>query len=262
MRWAAWTIARRELKSLFVSPIAYVILGIFALISGIHFLASLETFDKILKNAKMQAQFSQNTEIFSQINLNEMLVAQVVSFTFFLFLFTLPGITMGSLSEEKKQGTYELLFTSPISSWDIILGKLMACFGFFFLIVASQIVFLTVIFKFGNPEIGPVVASYTGLALCALVMVAVGIFTSSLTSNQIIAYFTAVFILLILLMIGWAAKIVPGNLATFFEAASIQTHFEGFTKGIVSVSSLVYFFTVSLLFLAGTQISIDSLTRR
>jgi ABC-2 type transport system permease protein len=262
MIWPAWTIAKRELKSLFVSPIAYVILGIFSLISAFHFLMSLETFDKILKQAKLQVQFSQNTEILNQINLNEMLIAQVVSFTFFLFLFTLPGITMGGLAEERKQGTYELLFTSPISTWDIILGKLMAAFAFFFVIVATQIVFLVVVFKFGNPEMGPVLSAYLGLALCALVILAVGLFTSSLTTNQIIAYFSAIFILLGLLMVGWASKVVPGNLATFFEGASIQTHFEGFNRGVISVSSIVYFITTAIFFTAATNVSLDSLTRK
>jgi len=262
MTWPAWTIAKRELKSLFVSPIAYVILGIFSLISAFHFLMSLETFDKILKQAKMQVQFSQNPEILNQINLNEMLIAQVVSFTFFLFLFTLPGLTMGSLAEERKQSTYELLFTSPISIWDIVLGKLMATFIFFFVIVATQGVFLTVVFKFGNPEIMPIVSAYLGLSLCALVILSVGIFTSSLTQNQIIAYFAAIFLLLGLMMVGWAAKVVPGNLATFFEAASIQTNMEGFTKGIISVSSLVYFLTTAAFFLAATNVSLESLTRK
>lgn len=262
MRWPAWTIAKRELKSLFLSPLAYVVLGIFALISGLHFLMSLETFDRILKQAKLQVQFTQNNEILNQINLNEMLIAQVVSFTFFLFLFTLPGITMGSVAEERKQGTYELLFTSPISTWDIVLGKIMACFLFFFAIIATQIVFLTVVFKFGNPEAGPIFSAYLGLALTALVIVSVGVFASSLTQNQFIAYLMAVFVLLVLLMIGWASKIAPGNLSTFFESASIQNHFEQMNKGVISMSSLVYFVTVSILFIAGTQLSLDSVTRK
>ncbi len=258
----AWTIAKRELKSLFVSPTAYVVLGVFSLISGIHFLMSLETFDRILKQAKLQVQFQQNPDILAQINLNEMLVAQVVSFTFFLFLFTMPGITMGSVAEERKQGTFELLFTSPISTWQIVLGKLLACFIFFFAIVACQLIFLTVVFAFGNPEVGPVISAYLGLGLTALFIVSVGIFTSSLTQNQFIAYLSAVFILLGFLMIGWASKVVPGNLSTFFEAASIQTHFEQFNKGIITVSAVVYYLTASIFFLAASQLSLDSLTRK
>lgn len=260
--WPAWTIAKRELKSYFVSPIAYVILGIFALISSLHFLMSLETFDQILKQAEMQVQFMQNPEILERINLNEMLITQVVAFAFFIFLFAFPALTMRSIAEERSQGTYELLFTSPLTTWDISLGKLIASFVFFLTMLLTHAILIGIVFYFGNPEIKPVLSAYLGMALYGLVMLSVGIFASSLTKNQIIAFFLALLFGLVLLMIGWAAKVTSGNMATFLESASVQTHFETFNKGIISVSGIVYFVTAAVFFMTATRVSLESLTRK
>jgi ABC-2 type transport system permease protein len=259
---AAVSIAKRELKSYFVSPVAYVILGIFALVSSIHFLMSLETFDQILNQAQMQAQFMQNASLLERINLNEMLISQVVAFAFFLLLFASPALTMRSIAEERNQGTYELLFTSPISLWDIALGKWLAAIGFYMLLLLTHGLLVGVVFAFGNPEVAPVFSGYLGLLLYGSLMLSLGIFASSLTTNQIVAFFIALFLGLTLLMIGWAARMMPGNLATFFEAASVQTHFENFNKGLITVSSLVYFVTATVFFLAASQVSLQSLTRK
>ena len=257
----AWTIAGRELKSLFVSPIAYVVLGIFALLSGVQFLLSLERFDQALQQAKIQAQLMRNPEALSFLNLNGMLISNVVAFGFFLLLFTIPGIAMRLLSEEKNQGTYELLFTSPISTWDIVLGKFLAGLGFFSLMLLTHGLFLLVMFGFGNPEPGPVISGYLGLLLGGAAFISIGLFASSLTKSQIVAFFIALFISLGFLMVGWMASNVSGNLAEFLQQASITGHFENFNKGVVSVSSIVYFVTLCLFFLITTRVSLESLTR-
>lgn len=261
MRWAAWTIAKREIKSLFVSPIAYVVLGIFALLSGIQFILSLERFDQALQQAKIQAQLMRNPEALAFINLNGMLISNVIAFGFFLLLFMIPSITMRLLCEEKNQGTYELLFTSPVSTWDIVLGKFIAAVSFFLLMLGTHALFLFAMFKYGNPEPGPIAAGYLGLFLTGAASISVGIFASALTKNQIVAYFISLFVAFILLMIGWGASSTSGNLSVFLEGASISTHFENMNKGVISVSSLVYFITLCVFFLTGSRISLESITR-
>ncbi len=258
-----WTIAKREIKSFFVSPIAYVILSIFALVTGVQFLRSMELFDQALQQAKIQAQLMRNPEALSYINLNGMLITNVISFSFFLlFLFMTPAITMRLLAEERSQGTYELLLTSPISTWDIILGKFIAAFVLFMGLIVTQGLFLGVMFGYGNPEIGPVVSGYLGLILSGAAAISIGLFASSLTKNQIIAFFVALFICLSFLMVGWIAGSVSGNLSTFLNAVSVTTHFEEFNKGVMAVSSLVFFISVCVFFLSVAKISVQSLARK
>jgi len=259
---AIWTITKREFKDLITSPIAYVALGILTLIGGVHFLLTLENFDMILKRAEMQAQFAQDQDMFSKINLNEMLIGQVVSFAFFLFLFLIPVITAGSIADEKKQGTYELLFTSPIRIADIIIGKLLASYGFFLVIMATHGMFLMVMFLYGNPEIGPVVSAYLGLALFGILILSLGIFASSLTTNYVVAYLISVALGLSLMIVGWASRVASGNLSKFLEQAAIDTHFQSFNKGMITLSGIVYFLTAAIFFLVGTNVSLQSVTRK
>lgn len=256
-----WVIAKRELKAWFVSPIAYVILGIFALLSGIYYSFSMQRFDAILQNAEMQARLMQNPEVLNYININSLLINNVTSFTFMLLLFASPFFTMRLFSEERINSTYELLMTSPISIWDIVLGKYVAAAIFYLIALSTHILFLLAMFGFGNPEIGPVFSSYLGLFLAGLAFGAIGCFTSSLTKHQIIAVFLAFAINLVFLMISWGAENAFGNLATFLNNASISTHFENFNQGIIFVSSSVYFLSIIVLFLSATQISVKSLAR-
>lgn len=261
MSLAFWTIAKRELKSLFVSPVAYVVLGIFAFLTGYFFIFSLGQFDLNLKNAQLQAQLMKNPDILNYININSFLINRVTSFTFMLLLFAAPFLTMRMLTEERANSTYELLLTSPISIWDIVFGKFVAGALFLVSLIGTHILFLAVMFGFGNPEIGPVISSYLGLYLAALAFVAIGLFASSLTKHQIISFIVALAVNLSLLMVSWAAQSASGNLSTVLQKAAITTHFEHFNQGIIYVSSVVYFLTIVVLFLAATQISIRSLAR-
>jgi ABC-2 type transport system permease protein len=258
---SAWTIAKREIKSLFVSPIAYVVLGIFALLSGVQFLLSLQRFDQLLQQATVQAQLMKNPEALAHISLNGMLISNVVAFAFFLLLFTIPAMTMRLLSEERSLGTYELLMTSPVSTWEIVLGKFIAGIVFFSLMLATHALFLIVMFGYGNPEPLPVASEYLGLFMAGVSFTAIGLFASSLTRNQIVSLFVALFIGLAFLMIGWAAQTLSGNISKFLEAASITFQFENFNKGLITVSGIVYFITLWVFFLGLTKVSIQSLTR-
>lgn len=259
--WAACTIAKREIKSLFVSPVVYVVLGIFALLSGGQFILSLQRFDQLLQQANVQAQLMRNPEALAQISINGMLISNIVAFAFFLLLFTIPAITMRLLSEERTLGTYELLMTSPVTNWDIVLGKFIAAVTFFALMLGTHSLFLIVMFGYGNPEPLPVLSGYLGLFMGGVAFLSMGLFASALTRNQIIALFVGLFIGLVFLMIGWAAQTVSGNFAKFLEAASITFQFENFNKGLITVSGVTYFVTVCIFFLTASRVALQGAQR-
>jgi ABC-2 type transport system permease protein len=259
--WAAWTIAKREVKSLFVSPVFYVVVGLFAFISGFQFILSLNRFDALLQTASIQAQLTKNPEALAHMSLNGMLISNVLAFAFFLMLIAIPAITMRLLSEERTVGTAELLFTSPVTAWDIALGKYIAAVVFYFFVVLTHSLFLYVMFAYGNPEPLPVMSGYLGLLLGGAALLAMGLFASSLTRNQIIAFIVSFFIGMAFFMVGWAAQNASGHLAIFLEAASINAQFDNFNKGLITVSGLVYFATVTVFFLTATRVSLQSFTR-
>lgn len=261
MNWTAWTIAKRELKSLFVSPVAYVVLGLFSLGTGWYFSLAMERFDSYLREISFKAQQLQSPEALEGVNLNSMLINNVTSFTFMLLLFGVPFFTMRLLSEEKINRTYELLLTSPVSILNIVLGKFLAGGIFLFVLLATQATFLISMFAYGNPEVGPVISSYLGVYLSGLAFIAIGVFASSITKYQIIAVLLSWAVNLGLLLISFAADVTYGNLGLFIRSVSISPHFESFNKGIIQVSSLVYFVSLVILFIAATQISVKSIAR-
>ncbi len=258
---ASWTIAKRELKSLFVSPVAYVGMGLFALLSGFQFVRLVEHFDALLQQAQVQASLQQNQDAFSFINLNGFVIVNLTSFSFFILLFVIPAITMRLLSEEKARGTYELLLTSPVSSWDIALGKFMAATLFFLILLSTHILPLGVMFLYGNPEPLPVLSSYLGLFLGGLVFIAGGLFASSITRSQFIAVIFSLGINLVFLFVGDAARSQSGNLQKALEASSLFFHFDNFNKGLITVSGLVFLATVVIFFLTATKVAIQAQTR-
>lgn len=256
-----WTIAKREIKSLFVTPPGYIFVALFALFSGFWFIRTLISFDMALQQAKVQAQLYQNPEMLSSLTINGKLIMGIIDFAFFLFIFVVPAITMRSLCEERNQGTYELLMTSPVNSWEIILGKFLAGFLFLLGIIATHSLYLLVMFVFGNPEPGPVLSGYLGLVLGGSALLAVGIFISSLTKSYLLSYFGAMIVNLILMTFGWIAPMVPGNLSDFFKYISTGFNFGNFNMGLITVSSTVYFVTVAIFFLSAAKISVQSITR-
>jgi len=256
-----WIIIKRELKSLFVSPVAYVVLGLFALGTGYYFSFSMQRFDMLLRNAQLQARMMQNPQMLNYVNLNSFLINNVTSFTFMLLLFSVPFFSMRLFTEERVNSTYELLLTSPISISQIVLGKFFAAVIFLLVALSTNAVFLAVMFSFGNPEIGPVFSSYLGLFLAGVTFMSIGLFASSITKHQIIAVIVALAINLSLLMVSWGAENAYGNLSSFLNKAAITTHFQNFNQGVIYVSGVVYFLSLIILFVTATQISVKSLAR-
>lgn len=244
------TIMGRELKSYFVSPIAYSVLTVFTTITGIYFYVVISNFYTRFKQFEVYSQIYRNPELMAKVNLNELVVAPLFQFLIIVLIFIIPAITMRTVSEERKTGTDQLLFTAPITTWDIILGKFLGSFVFLAIMLATLGIFLGVVFYYGDPEIGPVLTGLLGLLCIGTVLTTIGLFASSLTQNQINAYFVSFAIGLLLLITGWAGQLVTSNLGKALTYLSINEHFKDLVRGIVNTQDLVYFASFVLFFLA------------
>src|SRR5437660_243183 len=173
-----WIICRKELRSYFVSPIAYLLLTMFAVIFGFFFWNSLGYF--VIRT--MEAQMSGQT---FPVNLNEYIIRPLLSNISVVGLFFIPMITMRLFAEEKRTGTIELLVTSPIRDMEVILGKWLAALLLYACMLLFSAANMAFLFRYGNPDWRPLAVGYLGLLLQAGALLAVGTFISTLTRNQI-----------------------------------------------------------------------------
>lgn len=252
------TIAGREIRSYFVSPIAYVVLTGFLLLGGWFFFNLLARFNFLLTIYSAQ----QNPHVLERLNLNEFVIAPLLHNLSVVLVILVPVITMRSLAEEKKSGTYELLLTSPLRVGEIVIGKFLAALAIVALMIALTAVYPLILVVYGNPEIGVILAGYLGLLLLATSFVAVGIMTSSFTENQIIAAVTCLVSLLLLYIIAWPAETAGETVGALLRYLSLTEHFAQMVKGVVDSKDLVYFATVIGLALFLTQRSVESIRWR
>lgn len=252
------TIAGRELKSYFVSPIAYVVLTGFLLLGGWFFFNLLARFNMLLTIYSAQ----QNPQVLQRLNLNEFVIAPLLHNLSVVLVILVPVITMRTLAEEKKAGTYELLLTSPLRVSEIVLGKFLGSFVFVAIMVALTGVYPLILFAYGNPETGVVLGGYLGLLLLATSFVAVGLLTSSFTENQIIAAVSCLVSLLLLYIISWPADNAGEIVGALLRYVSLTEHFAQMVKGVIDSKDLVYFATVIVLALFLTQRSVESIRWR
>ncbi|MFH1214011.1 MAG: ABC transporter permease [Candidatus Neomarinimicrobiota bacterium] len=244
-------IFKRDLKGYFSSPIAYVVIGLFLIVTGIFFYLLLSSFLQYSYAVMMQRQGS-------PVNVNLMMIRPFLLNMSVIVLFVIPMITMRSFSEEKKSGTMELLLTSPITNWQIILGKYLATFFLYFVMVGVTFLFMIFLFIWGKPNLWPILTGYLGILLMGMVLVAVGNFISSLTENQIVAAVGTFGATMLLWVIGFAGDLSGKVLGEFFKYLSIVNHFEDFSKGVFDTSHLVYYFSLTFLMLFFTYQSIES----
>jgi len=252
------TIAGRELKSYFVSPIAYVVLTGFLLLGGWFFFNLLARFNLLLTIYSAQ----QNPQVLQRLNLNEFVIAPLLHNLSVVLVILVPVITMRTLAEEKKAGTYELLLTSPLRISEIVIGKFLGSFVFVAIMVALTGVYPLILFAYGNPETGVVLGGYLGLFLLATSFVAVGVLTSSFTENQIIAAVSCLVSLLLLYIIAWPADNAGETIGALLRYVSLTEHFAQMVKGVIDSKDLVYFATVIVLALFLTHRSVESVRWR
>ncbi|MFH1017802.1 MAG: ABC transporter permease subunit [Pseudomonadota bacterium] len=257
-----WAIVQKELKHYFVSPIAYVVMMIFLTLSGYFFYAGIVRFSEQYKYFKNMMRFYQNPEMLSRFNLNEMVIAPALFNMIFVFLFVLPLIMMRTLAEEKRQRTDELLMTSPITVNELIAGKFIGSMLFVLVLIAPTLVYQGLLFKFASPEWGPVLTGYLGVVLFAAAGVAVGLFASSLTENQIIAAVVCFVILLAMFIINFVGEREGNILFKIVQYLSVADHIRNLLRGIIDTRDVVYFGSIVLLFLFLTKCSLESIRWR
>jgi ABC-2 type transport system permease protein len=246
-------IAWRDIRSLFVSPIAYVVLTGFLLLGGWFFFNLLGQF-----NRHVAAYSSMSGYDTTWLNLNDAVVAPLWQNLSVVLLIVVPILTMRSFAEERAAGTYELLFTAPLRIAEIVVGKFVAGACFVTLMCFVTLFFPSILLSYGNPEIGLIASGFLGLYLTALVYVAIGNFTSALTANQIIAAVSALVVCLSLFVINWPAESAPEPWKSILLYLSITEHFTALLRGILDTKSLVYFASLIALFLFLTLRSVES----
>ncbi|HQE95401.1 MAG TPA: ABC transporter permease subunit [Candidatus Marinimicrobia bacterium] len=244
-------IYKRDLKGYFFSPIAYVVIGLFLLVNGIFFYVLLSSFLEYSYAVMIQRQGY-------PINVNLLMIRPFFQNMSVIVLFVIPMITMRSFSEEKKSGTMELLLTSPLTNWQLILGKFLASFTLYFVMVMVTFLFMVFLFIWGNPSLVPILISYLGILLMGLVLVALGNFISSLTENQIVAAVGTFGATMFLWVIGFAGNFAGKVFGEIFKYLSIVNHFDDFSKGVFDTNHLVYYLSLTFLMLFFTYQSIES----
>ena len=253
-----FTIAGREVRSYFSSPVAYVLLAAFLALAGYFFFALLSAFNQSLAIYSMM----RNPQMLERFNLNEMVVRPLLQNMAVLLIFIVPALTMRMFPEEKRAGTYELLLTSPVRVGEIVLGKFLGGLVLVVLMVLLSGFFGLLLVGYGNPEVPMMLAGYAGLLLMAISFLAIGTLVSSFTDNVVIAYTGALFALLLLYTIGWLGETVQGPLGALVKYVSITDHFQELLKGLIDTKDLVYFATVLVVSLFLTQRSVESVRWR
>jgi ABC-2 type transport system permease protein len=244
-------IAQKELRSYFASPIAYIVIGIWALLYG-YFYASLLAY--FVRQSMQMSQFGGA----QPVNVNEQMIRLLFQNVTILVLFLMPGITMRTYSEEKRSGTIELLLTSPVTDMQIILGKFFGALALYAAMLAVTLIHIGILFWFGNPEWKPIATTYLGLLLFGGCFISVGLLISSLTKNQIIAFVASLGVFLLLWIIDWMATFSGPTISAILTYLSIIGHLEDFTKGVLDTTHLIYYFSFITFGLFLTAKSVDT----
>ncbi|MFQ5807891.1 MAG: ABC transporter permease [Phycisphaerae bacterium] len=229
-------IMQRELLSLFFSPIGYIVIAGFLLITGVIVLV---------------------TDSFSPGR--PATLRNVFDFTPYVLTIIIPAISMRTISEEYRSGTIETLITAPVSDTQFVIGKYLAALVFYTIMLAGTLVYLVLMIIFGNPDVGASLAAYLGLLLIGVAFTAFGVFTSSLTRNQIVAWMLGMVPLM--LFVWFAAFIVrigEGGLRKVFQQINVLRHLDQFNRGLVTAESVVFFLATAALFLFLTVKVVES----
>jgi ABC-2 type transport system permease protein len=250
-----WVIAEKEIKSYFTSPVAYLLLTMFAIIFGFFFWNSVGYFNA----ASLQSQMSGQP---MPMSVNEYVIRPLLSNIGVVGLFFIPMISMRLFAEEKRLGTIELLATSPIRDIEIIIGKWLAAMMLYGVLLLFSAINFAFLFRYGNPDWKPLAIGYLGLLLQAGGLLAIGTFISSLTKNQIIAGAATFAVCLLLWVLEWVSGYETATWAKVLAYFSVITHFDSFSKGVLDTKDAVYYVSLIFLGLFLTSRSMESLRWR
>ena len=232
-------ILNKEINTFFASPIGYLVIAIFLILNGL--------FLWLFKG---------------DFNILDFGFADLSSFFLlapWILIFLIPAVTMRSFSDEKKQGTLELLLTKPISNFNIVLGKYFGAFILILIALLPTLLYVYTVYQLGNPvgniDIGSTLGSYFGLLFLVAAYTAIGVFTSTLSDNQIVAFITSVFICF-LFYIGFEgiAEFLSND---FVEQIGMSFHYRSMSRGVLDTRDIIYFLSVTLFFLLLTKLNIN-----
>lgn len=213
-------VAERELRAYFLSPIAYIVIAMFLLLSGYLF--------GLILNQQQEATLQ---PLFSNVSV--------------LFLFIIPILSMRLLSEEFRSGTVELLLTNPVQEWEIVLGKFLGSLGVLVVMLLLSLLFPAFLFIFGNPDRGPILTGYLGILLQCAGFLGVGLWASSLSQNQIIAAVFAFAGLLILWLCDNLGQFIQGPVGSAISYLSVTNHMQQFPNGVIALGDVVFWLTLA-----------------
>ncbi|MFQ3174476.1 MAG: ABC-2 type transport system permease protein [Flavobacterium sp.] len=237
------SILLREIKSFFGSPIGYLVIALFLILNGL-FLWVFQGEYNILNTG-----FADMTPFFT--------------LSPWIFIFLIPAVTMRSFSDEKKQGTLELLLTKPLSIWQIVNGKFLGALLLIVMAIIPTLIYVVVIARLGMPEgnidMGSTIGAYFGLVFLIAAYCAIGIFTSTLSDNQIVAFIISVFVCFFFYFgFDGLASITPAY-SNMISSFGMQNHFKSMGRGVIDTRDILYFVILTVLFLSLTVYKLKSL---
>jgi ABC-2 type transport system permease protein len=237
------SILLREIKSFFGSPIGYLVIAIFLLLNGL-FLWVFDGEYNILKSG-----FADLTPFFT--------------ISPWILIFLIPAVTMRSFSDEKKQGTLELLVTKPLSIWQIVNGKFFGALLLIVIAIIPTLIYVYVISSLGMPEgnidMGSTIGSYFGLLFLIAAYTAIGVFTSALSENQIVAFIISVFLCFFFYFGFEGLSTIAKGIEGFVSYLGMDSHFRSMSRGVLDTRDILYFVSISVLFLSLTVYKLKSL---
>ncbi|MBI5417180.1 ABC transporter permease subunit [Candidatus Poribacteria bacterium] len=222
----------REFKSYFVSPIAYIVISIFLIISGWFFFSTFF--------------------LYNQVEMRNFFELLPITFSFII-----PAITMKLFSEEINTGSYELLYTMPVTEFDIILGKFFAAASFVIIMLLPTLSYGICIANLGDLDWGPVIGGYLGAVLLGAAYAAIGLFASSLTRNQVIAFIIGMTFCLFLTLIDKMLFFLPEKALSVFQYIGADFHFQNISRGIIDSRDLIYFISISFIMVHSTNLVVQ-----
>jgi ABC-2 type transport system permease protein len=245
-------IARKELRSYFASPIAYIVIGFWALLYGYFFVFILNIF---VRNSMQMGQFGMGQQ---SMNVNQQMIRPLLQNVTILVLFLMPMVTMRTYAEEKRSGTIELLLTSPVTDFQIIMGKFLGAMALYGVMLAVTLIHIGLLFVYGHPEWKPIATMYIGLLLLGGCFISLGLFISSLTRNQIVAGMVTFTVFLLLWIITWIGNAWGPTVERITSHLSIIEPLDDFGKGVLDTSHIVYYLSFITFGLFLTAKSVDS----
>ena len=250
-------VAGKELRGYFHSPIGYLVVAVWAFFCGFVFYSVTGQYVQMSFMMMMRGGGA------GGLNINDVIVRGMLEGVLTVVLLLLiPLITMRLFAEEKRSGTIELLLTSPLTDVEIILGKFLGALALYAILVLITFGYFGVLFLYGNPNAKPLVANALGLFLYGGALLALGMWFSTLTRNQIIAGAVAMVVFLLLYILDWMTEFSSGAVRTVVEYLALRTHFDNFAKGVIDLKDVVFYVSVVVVGLFLTARSVEALKGR